>query len=199
LTKVISVISIYSGCGQTTVVVNLASGLALKGYRVLIGYLGHSEKLNNWLGISDKQEQTIDKNDIINNIQTTILHSPLGIDMVKLDIRPGNSSGPFVSLPALEKLDYDYLLLHPGHKEDCMLLKTISDSVIVCTSLSHANELEELQTLEEYLRDSAGKANSIDLILPNKIDTKEWEHNSYQLFALADYFGYEKIADPIPA
>jgi len=45
---------------------------------------------------------------------------------------------------------------------------------------------------------SLGKDNGIDLILPNKINTKEWEQNTQQLFTLADYFGYEKIADPIP-
>ena len=38
----------------------------------------------------------------------------------------------------------------------------------------------------------------MDLIISNKINTKEWEHNSQQLFALGDYFGYETLADPIP-
>ncbi len=34
--KTISVISKHSGCGQTMIVVNLASGLKRKGHRVLI-------------------------------------------------------------------------------------------------------------------------------------------------------------------
>lgn len=197
--KVISVISKYLGCGQTTVMVNLASGLARKGYRVLIGDLGYNEKLYNWLGISQKQDPYIISHDTTNNIQPKILHSPLGMDLVNLVLRPGIFSESLVCLPALEKLDYDYLLLQPGCDEDCKLLKFISGAIIACTDLSHANELEELQAIEEYLQGSAGKAKSIALILPNKIDTKEWKHNSHQLFALADYFGYEKIADPIPA
>lgn len=198
MVKIISVISKYTGCGQTTVVVNLATGLAHQGYRILIGDLGHNEKLDNWLGISQKQDPFIIPPDTTDNFRPKILHSPLGIDLVKLVLKPGISSESLVGFTALEKLDYDFLLLLPGHNEDCQNLAIFSDAVIACTDLSHVNESEELQALEEHLHGSAGKANSITLILPNKIETKEWEHNSQQLFALGDFFGYEKIADPIP-
>jgi cellulose biosynthesis protein BcsQ len=106
-------ISNYSGCGQTTVVVNLASGLARKGYRVLIDDLGHNEKLHNWLGISQSQYQSIVLHETTNNIKPKVLHSPLNMDLVNLVIIPGHSSESFGCLPALKKLDYDYLLLLP--------------------------------------------------------------------------------------
>ncbi|ABI68848.1 ParA family protein [Syntrophomonas wolfei] len=53
--KVIMIISNRPACGQTTVAVNLASGLSRKGYRVLIGDTGNNEKLRHWLGI-DRQD-----------------------------------------------------------------------------------------------------------------------------------------------
>lgn len=197
--KVIAVISKHSGCGQITVLVNLASGLVYKGYRVLIGDLGYSVTLNKWLGTSQNHKPPCISPDAVNNIKPKIQHSQLGIDLIHLLPGPEMISKLLVGLPAAEALDYDYLLLLPGHNEDCKRLTSISDTVVVCTDLSHVNELEELKDLDEYLYGSTGKANHNVLVLPNKIDTKEWEHNSRKLFALADYFGYEKIADPIPA
>lgn len=196
--KVILIISKHSGCGQTTVAVNLASGLLHKGYRVLIGDTGQNGKLHNWLGINQQADQTIDLHNIKNNAPIKILNSRMGIDLLDLFLRPGNFPETIVCVSDLGKLEYDYLLLQPTYEEDCRRLNTIADAVIACTDLSHANELEELLALEKCLQASMGKANSIDLILPNKINTKEWKHNSQQLFALADYFRYEKIADPLP-
>ncbi|MDD4803032.1 MAG: hypothetical protein PHF24_08865 [Syntrophomonas sp.] len=191
MVQVIVIISNHTGCGATSVIVNLGSGLARQGCRVLIGMPGQNEKLNNWLSINQELNPSTISAPSINNM---ILHSPLGLDLINLAEKPGTSSE---LLAAAEKLDYDYLLVLPASSADCLLLNELFDVVIACTDLSHANELEELKDLDEDLRGS--KAKGITLILPNKIETKEWEHNSCQLFSLADHFGYEKIADPIPA
>lgn len=185
--KVISVISKHSGNGQTTITVNLASGLLRKGYRVLIGGLEKNDKLFNWLGV-----KVIDSKG--NNVSTPIVSSRMGIDL--LIIR--NESELPICLPDLEKLGYDYLLLQPASQENCRQISTLADIVVACTDLGHDDELEELQDLEKFLQTPVGKANSIDIILPNKINTKEWNQNSRRLFALADFFGFERIADPIP-
>ena len=195
--KVVVVIAKHPGSGQTTVLVNLASGLVRKGYRVLIGELGRSEKLRNWLGIGWEHNTVMD-GDIpdTSRIKARILSSRLGIDLLPQVVEPDVQETP-LRLTCLEELDYDFLLLHPAGSEYYKFIDIPAVSVIVCTDLSHDNELEELQALEECLQ-SLGKDNGIDLILPNKINTKEWEQNTQQLFTLADYFGYEKIADPIP-
>ena len=196
--KVVAVIAKHPGSGQTTVLVNLASGLVRKGYRVLIGELGKSEKLHKWLGTSQEQIQVVDINipTTANNIKTAISSSRLGIDLLPLLVEPNSQKTPMY-LTCLEELDYDFLLLHPAGNEYYNFAGTPAATTIVCTDLCHDNELEELQGLEECLQ-SLGNDNGIDLILPNKINTKEWEQNTQQLFTLADYFGYEKIADPIP-
>ena len=67
----------------------------------------------------------------------------------------------------------------------------------VCTDLEHLDELGLSRTLQQKLG-VEDDARPVDLIISNKINTKEWEHNSQQLFALGDYFGYETLADPIP-
>jgi hypothetical protein len=127
-----------------------------------------------------------------------IQRSGLGINLLNLEVGFENDPEAAVCLNALVKLDYDYLLLHPATEEDCRLFMTMADTVLVCTDLSQANELEELQAIELFLQNSLGKAKNINLIIPNKINTKEWDHNSQQLFALVDYFGAARIADPIP-
>lgn len=195
--KVVAVIAKHPGSGQTTVLVNLASGLVRQGYRVLIGELGKSEKLRNWLGIGWECDTVVDGNiPDSSKIKSRILSSQLGIDLLPLVVEPDGQNTP-MRLNWLQELDYDFLLLHPASREYYKLSDITAASVIVCTDLSHDNELEELQALEECLQ-SLGKDNGIDLVLPNKINTKEWDHNSQILFTLADYFGYEKIADPIP-
>jgi len=197
MVKVVAVIAKHPGSGQTMVPVNLASGLIRQGYRVLIGELGKSEKLRNWLGIGSEIDTIVD-GDITNysRIKTRILSSQLGIDLLPLVVEPDTHKTP-LSLTHLEESDYDFFLLHPAGSEYFKFTDTSVVSVIVCTDLSHDNELGELQALEECLQ-NLGKGNGINLILPNKINTKEWEQNTQQLFILADHFGYEKIADPIP-
>ncbi|ABI68856.1 ParA family protein [Syntrophomonas wolfei] len=195
--KVIMIISNRPACGQTTVAVNLASGLSRKGYRVLIGDTGNNKKLCHWLGIDRQEAGTKAAKPLEDIAQAKIFSSRLGIDLLEVLLNPGGFAAANYS-PHLEKLAYDYLLLAPASSEECNCLSAMADALIVCSDLTAANELEELKNLEELWRASRINAGGINLILPNKINTKEWEHNIEQLSILADYFGYEHIADPIP-
>jgi cellulose biosynthesis protein BcsQ len=196
--KIISVISIHPGSGQTTVLVNLASGLVRQGKRVLIGELGPSPKLRDWLGVKPDSGLAINSAATLDNLQTSICSSRLGMDWLTLatsrpDYLPVDSI-----LTALAQTGYDYLLLHPATAKECRSSIHIADTMLVCTDLRRENELQEIQILQENLQTAGGTSQGISLIVPNRIDTREWDHNSRQLMALADYFGFDKIADPIP-
>ncbi|MDD2587032.1 MAG: ParA family protein [Syntrophomonadaceae bacterium] len=184
--KIISIVSVHPGSGQTTITVNLASGLAHKGCRVLIADMGYNEKLYHWLGIKPAEDSK------------SIRVSRMGIDLLNMTVSIDIATGAALFSPDIKQLDYDYLLVLPTSKSDCYLLNELSVYVITCTDLSHSNDVADIISLENYLHDSVGRANRISLLVFNKINTKEWEHNSQQLFALADYFGYERISDPIP-
>lgn len=125
----------------------------------------------------------------LENLKTPIFQTHMGIDI----LRCNGWHQPDISL--LEAAAYDYVIVNPVSEQECLLVINSVDHVIVCTDLEHANELKEFQTLEKQLRASKS---AISLIVPNKINTKEWDKNSRQLFALAEYFGFEMIADPIP-
>ncbi len=195
LLKIITIVSNHPGSGQTTITINLASGLARQGFQVLIANMGNNEKLYNWLGIISEYKMEANSKD---NNSSPILASRMGIDLLKMTVKLDISSDTKFLSADLEGLNYDYLLLLPESQTDCCLLNQLSDYLIACTDLSHPNEVADLISLEKKLHESEGAANRISLLVLNKINTKEWEHNSQQLFALAEYFGYERIADPIP-
>lgn len=184
--KIISVVSIYPGSGQTTISVNLACGLSRAGNRVLIASINDNKKLSIWLGLNDGKDMPGHKD---------INISRMGLDVVNLNLADKSSVSVKELLSDLKKIDYDYLFLLPASKSDFSLLNELYDYLIVCIDLSHTDEVADIISLEKSLTDSQ---KSISLLVPNKINTKEWEHNSQQLFALADYFGCERVADPIP-
>jgi cellulose biosynthesis protein BcsQ len=196
--KIIAVISIHPGSGQTTVIVNLASGLVRQGKRVLIGELGQSSKLRNWLGMMPDSCMAMNNAENLDSLQTNICSSPLGMDFLTLTTSPPDYSPADMFINALEQRGYDYLLFHPANAQACQSSTHIADKMLVCTNLSQENELAALQVLDEKLQADRVMSDGLSLIVPNRIDTREWDHNSRKLMALADYFGFDKIADPIP-
>lgn len=187
--KVITIVSQRSGCGQITLAVNLAGGLTRQGYRVMIADTGCNGKLNHWLGVLGEQDDIEKGHTSQENHKLPIFQTRMGIDL----LRYNGWQPPLISL--LESSVYDYVIFIPASEQECLLMTDCAAYVIVCTDLGHANEVEEIQKIEQKLL--AGKS-CRNLIVPNKINTKEWEKNSRQLFALAEYCGYENIADPIP-
>lgn len=191
--KLVAVLSNHTGCGITTILVNLAYGLTKQGCRILIMDLARDEKLPKWLKTYADDQKT--NNQALDRHGNAIFHSRLGIDFISGDI---DSLGEVASSQLQEYSVYDYIFANSIYLFDNPLFSQRVDYVMVCTDLNHGDELEELQGLEEHLSAWSGKSDLIKLLIPNKINTKEWEHNSQYLFSMADRYGFEKIADPIP-
>ncbi|NLN87367.1 MAG: AAA family ATPase [Syntrophomonadaceae bacterium] len=191
--KVITIINIHSGSGQTTVTVNLATGLQARGHRVLILDWWKTEKLNQWLGnaLSSGNQD---------NRPPTSLISPtrLGVDLWRLDCDEGVPEGGGAPASLMEGADYEYVLIHPTSSDHVKQLLDLPFKLAVCTDLGHPDQLGQIQALQQSLAGAGDEPRPVDLIISNKINTKEWDHNSQQLFALGDYYGYGILADPIP-
>lgn len=173
--KKILIIASHPGAGQTTLAVNLGSGLARKGHRVMIAAAGDNHKLHDYLDSLQRENARGDG------------------ESVQI---------PFLEIAAMGLLlekDVDYLLLVPEEEAECEILIGEYDHLLVCIDFSGEEEVKKLTDWEEILPNRPGGNGGITLIVPNKMNSKEWEHNSQELFALAEHFGPERIADPIPA
>ena len=173
--KKILIIASHPGAGQTTLAVNLGSGLARKGHRVMIAAAGDNYKLHDYLDSLQRENARGDGESV-------------QIPFLEIAAR---------GLP-LEK-DVDYLLLVPEEEAECEILIGEYDYLLVCIDFSGEEEVKKLTDWEEILLNKPGGNGGLTLIVPNKMNSKEWEHNSQELFALAEHFGPERIADPIPA
>ena len=191
--KVITIVNSHPGSGQTTVTVNLATGLRARGHRVLIVDWGNNRKLLQWLGTVPLQMSQDYQAPI-----APITPTSLGVDILSFAGVEKGQSVADVLAPLMEGLDYEYLLIHPASIEHVKQLIDLPFQLAVCTDLEHLDELALIQTLQQSLSSTDDEPKPVDLIISNKINTKEWDHNSQQLFALGDYFGYETLADPIP-
>ena len=191
--KVITIVNSHPGSGQTTVIVNLATGLRARGGRVLILDWGNNQKLRQWMGVGPPPMSMGDPKS-----RDRITSTRLGVDLWGLDCDEGGLDVGGALTPLMEGTDYDYLLIHPALIEQVRQLIELPSQLAVCTDLEQPDELNLIRTLQQSLGSAEDVPRPIDLIISNKINTKEWEHNSQQLFALGDYFGYETLADPIP-
>lgn len=195
--QVLVLASTHPGSGQITVLVNLASGLAGQGKRVIIGQLGPSERLYNWAGIDTGSRSPLQSDFGIGDLAAHIVVSRLGMDFLTLAAGEGDQSPIDLIQGYLEEMDYDYLLLNPTSASGCRQIALSNAKILLCTDLQGENEVKAIQDLQDQLQDR-GVQDGIALIVSNRIETKEWDHNSRQLMILGDYFGYEKLADPIP-
>ncbi len=195
--QVLVLTSTHSGSGQITVLVNLASGLVRQGKRVIIGQLGPGERLYGWAGIDPDVGVASLSGTGIDNLKAHIGTSRLGIEI--LTLAAGEDDNPPIDLIRghLEAMGYGYLLLNPTSDSGCRQSALSDAKILVCTDLQGGNEVQEIQELQGRWQ-AWGIQDGINLIIPNRIETKEWDHNSQQLMALGDHFGYEKLADPIP-
>ncbi|HPT70049.1 MAG TPA: ParA family protein [Syntrophomonas sp.] len=183
MAKIILLVSVRSGSGQSTTAVNLASGLARKGYRVLVAEKGKNSKLRTWLGI-DQDEHFLNETSLVMTI------AQMGFDfwgMENTDIIPDQFSH-----------SYDYIILLPASASDCITVQHLSDHTIVCSDLNRKDASAEVISFDRDYRIRQSNTGIIDLIVLNKVNTKEWHHNAENFSLLTDYFGCERIADPIP-
>lgn len=195
--KNIGIFSIHPGSGQTTVLVNLASGLIRKAKRVLIGDLGQSSRLWAWLGFTP-DVHAANPTILPGSLQGNIFTSPLGMDLLPIVFEQADHQTAASLTTSLEQLEYDYFLLHPATDQVCLFPFNLIDQFLVCTDLQSEDELSEMQNLHTKLLENEVKTDSVSIIVPNRIDTRRWDYNNRQLTSLGDYFGFDKIADPIP-
>jgi len=177
--KKILIISSHPGAGQTTLAVNLGSGLVRKGYRVMIAASRGNHKLHDYLDSLHRE-----------NAMEKAREDEESVQIPSLEIMA-------MGLP-MEK-DADYMLLVPEEDAECETLIGEYDHLLVCIDFNREEEGEKTAGWEEILLSKPEENGGITLIVPNKMNSKEWEHNSQELFALAEHFGPERIADPIPA
>lgn len=199
--RIISMMSSRPGIGQTTIAVHLATGLVRKGYRVLFCNLNTHNRVYAWLGLdSDIQTHELNWHNPAIDLNKEIYPCWMGIDV----LYPGSDSRVGMlrneSLwGEIRALPYDYFILNPGGQmEDLMIAGLLADNVIACTDLKNEDELHRLSLLQNELERISNAERGINLILPSKVRTGEWDHNSTMLFLMADHFGYEKIGELLP-
>lgn len=176
--KIIAMISTHPGIGKTTVLVNVAIGLVNEGYTVMIVNPESNPTLFGMLNIN------------LNSCNPqNLFHSPRGVDVLISNY----------SIPRFHELDYDYVFLNIGSSHQSLNLNANpADKFIAFTDLSTADEKHILQKLDIEIRNHSEQEKCINMIVPSKIKTGEWENNSSILFLIADYFAPEKIAALIP-
>lgn len=198
--RIISLISSRRGVGQTTVAINLAVGLVRKGYKVLFCNVNNNPGVYDWLDVQIVPHE-VQWQPYTDDLKQDIYPSFMGIDL----LYPGSS--PHVELfqddAVLETIDglpYDYFILNPGgDAEELLIAALLADNVIACTDLRNEKELDRLSLLQEQLEQISQGQKGLNLILPCKIVSSEWDHNTTILFSIAEYFGYDRIGDFLPS
>lgn len=207
--QVLTMLSAHPGSGQLTVLVNLASGLVRQGKRVLIAQLGFSPKLLNWLGVATERKFVCPAlSRTPEELTSQIIRARFGIDMLNVPVFSGEPNFIEMLQSVMNQLGYSYLILNlsPTLPEAYSLIPAHT-RVLVCTDLRTKNESAEIQKLQrklqlshqtKLLQTGAQAFPEISLIIPSRINTKDWKRNNEQLSALGEYFGYEKLVDPLP-
>lgn len=178
----LALISTHPGTGKTTIAVNLAAALARNGKRCLLVETDPGSPIFPWLslnppGVGDH------KYAISTHIEGVEIYGPASPEEIR------------DKLEVFNQFDYTFLEAHSA--ADINLMARFADHCIAVTDLGGENEVRLLMDLDQQVK-AASKKNSISLIVLTKIVPGEWEQSSAALFALAEYFEPEKIADPIP-
>lgn len=187
MAKTILILAAHKGAGQTTIAVNLASALARRGKQVLIADQGGNAKLKDWLGLS----LTADR------------HSPSAqpdapaITASWTNIDYWDMAGTEL-IPAQFLTYYQYIFLLPAQDSACESMLPNCERILVCCSLEEKDAAQQVIALDQRLSRLTRQPQPINLVVLNKINTKEWHNNLESFSLLADYFGDEKIADPLP-
>lgn len=194
--RTIALVSSHAGTGKTTVAVNAAKGLERRGYRVILHGVGHIGDLCDRLG----QPSINNRESFVNLESGQVIKSLMGVDVFLGDKEKSDLPHYDKVHALLEKQGYDYLILDTDNQnENIAIAAALADIIIACTDLAQNDEPQQLAHLNELIKNRSGLQKCINLIVPCKINTKEWTNNSHVLFSIADQIGYENIADIIPA
>lgn len=159
--------------GKTTALINVATGLIRQGQRVLLGNLKKDPVFRTWLALP--------------STGTGVFPSRLGADIL---LAPGEWCS--------QDNNWDYLFLEMDRDLSRWSSFISRADQLWCCIEAGKEAPRAIVELDQAVRFLTGGAQGIDLIIPGLGKAGEWESNSRQLLALADYFGAEKIADLLP-
>jgi len=181
--KTIALVSTHPCSGKTTIAVNLAAGMIIQGYKVVLLEMGDQDIVHEWLCTNQ---------DIPENM-TGCLSTDMGFDLVLV---PDSNADELIDLQDLAY--YDYAIIDSGNDiDDYMGILHGVNIIAACTDL-RASEPNLLPLLDQNISAGSKNTKSIDLIIPTMINTSEWNSNTEILFQLMNYFGEDKIADMVP-
>lgn len=174
--KIITILSSTPGCGKTTMAVNLASGLARQSYTVLLIGLEDDSLLHQWTEIASTDFLKPEKS----CFDVDILFNQFG--QLDLGEHPG----------------YDYIIIDAGSPNKTWESVLRNTGLIIGCIEAGTGDVSLLANLDNYILDLTNQDKRIDLVVPYKARTAEWDNNFKQFSELAEYFGESRVADMIP-
>lgn len=167
--KLLAVTSIREGAGKTTLAVNLACGLARGGYPVAIVDMGRDSAARRWL--------------------EKLSGLPSGLALASWEeLRQGIDERAGVAVVDLELTD------PPG-------AEVFARADVVMAVIGFAGDMpdrDELDRIERKVQSIRQKETGIDLVVPNRVNPREWKENENKLMTLIEVWGEERIANPVP-
>jgi chromosome partitioning protein len=209
IAKKISVAMHKGGTGKTTTCISLGHGLALKGKKVLVVDCDPQGNAGTWLGIKNQitlyhllNDESSLKDCIVNareNLDIIISNKTLSVAEQQLVGKMGREKVLKRKLAGIEN-EYDFVLLDlaPSWRLLNQNALIYSDGVFIPISMEYfallgARQIvDELSMIREYLDHEL----NVSLVIPTFFDIRN-KKSKEVIEGLTDYFGKEKVADPI--
>ncbi len=164
-----AITSVTPGQGKTTLAVNLAFGLIRRGYSAVIVDMGGDRGLQDWL---EKMPEVPEDLRLASWEEYKEQADEQGyIGVVDLDAE------------------------RPGAGE------VLAQADMVAGVVSLVGEfpsVEEMESAEQRVRQIRGRQTGFDLVVPNRLNPREWKENEGKLMTLVEVWGEERVADPLP-
>ncbi len=186
-------IAAQDASGQTTIACNLGAAMKEQGRKPLVVSLYENQRLLFWNDIPSVSCPPAE------NRETIVPGKGKLPDFL---IFPFEKESSFARLPKiLSTLAYDCFLILTGNTFahfPASLPETIppKSHFLLCTTLENPDDSHIIQDFLLTFRQKTGR--EIDLLIPNKLQVREWENNSRQLMELGEELGYEKMVDMLP-
>ncbi len=174
--KALLLLSPRPGAGVLTVSVNLAAGLSLAGHKVVLASFGENPRLRYWL------ENATVSGDLL------LGHNP---DLKVKKLEPEDF--------CLEEAEQaDYLLLMAENLEQVQMVQSKTPFATICIVEGSQDDSATVLKMDENIEQITGATRGIDLLVPNKVHSGEWEEVGQLLMCLGERWGFERVADPLP-
>ena len=200
--KIIAVINQKGGVGKTTTSINLASGLAMEGKRVLLIDLDPQAHSTIGLGVEPSSDKPaihdVLKKKAINNavLQTKVdnlflIPSHIHLDKTEQLLTPEMFKEPYLH-KAIRNLDYDYIIIDCRPTLGTLTINALyaCDTVLVpCEIGRYALEgfSDLMDTVDKVQNGETGDQNKKIKILLTKFDARTKVSNEWVLHELEQY------------